>query len=92
MVNLTTPHKTFMFNNTRVNIYNADEGEGLSKHTHAYSHLTVCISGKCAIRKENIYLEIDKNSDPLLLKEQEWHEIEALEDNTIFSNMFVEGF
>ena len=34
---------------------------------------------------------IDKNSQPLNLPAGEWHEIEALEDGTVFVNIFAEG-
>jgi hypothetical protein len=34
---------------------------------------------------------MNKNSQPLNLPAGEWHEIEALEDNTVFVNVFAEG-
>ena len=43
-------------------------------------------SGKICIRKENVYKELSSGDEPVVLKENEWHEIEILEDNTIFIN------
>ena len=71
-------------------VYHADKGEGLPKHEHLYSHLTICHAGSCVIRKENIEKIIDKNTKPINLKENEWHEIEAIEDGTVFVNVFSE--
>jgi hypothetical protein len=43
------------------------------------------------IRKEGIEKVIDKYTQPINLKANEWHEIEALEDETVFVNVFAEG-
>ena len=32
-----------------------------------------------------------KDTKPVNLVAREWHEIEALEDNTVFVNVFAEG-
>lgn len=74
-----------------INIFHANKGEGLPKHEHSYAHLTMCHAGSCVIRKENIEKIIDKNTQPINLKASEWHEIEALEDETVFVNVFAEG-
>jgi quercetin dioxygenase-like cupin family protein len=74
-----------------MNIYHANKGEGLPAHEHRYSHLTMCHSGRCVVRKEKGERIIDKNSTPLNLVAGEWHEIEALEDDTVFVNVFAEG-
>ena len=66
------------------------KGEGLIKHEHEYSHGTVCTAGSCIVRKEGKELIITKHSEPLNLVHGEWHEIEALEDNTVFINVFAE--
>lgn len=79
------------YDGAQLNIYHANKGEGLPKHEHAYSHLTMCHSGSCVIRKEGIEKIIDKNTQPINLKAVEWHEIEALEDGTVFVNVFAEG-
>lgn len=74
-----------------VNVYHANAGEGLPKHEHVYTHLTICASGSIVVRKEGIAHRMDKNSQPVNLKSNEWHEIEALEDGTVFINVFAEG-
>jgi hypothetical protein len=82
---------SFDYGDFTFNMYHANKGEGLKKHEHTFSHLTVTTAGKAAIRKENIYLEMDKSVEPVVLKEKEWHEVEALEDNTVFINIFKKG-
>lgn len=72
-------------------MYHADRGEGLPRHQHLFSHLTMCHAGRCVIRKEGRQLVIDKTSQPVNLVANEWHEIEALEDGTVFVNVFAEG-
>ena len=81
----------FNYDGVNVNIYHANKGEGLPKHDHLYAHATMCHSGSCIVRKENKEVIINKNSKPLNLKEDQWHEIEALEDNTVFVNIFSQG-
>lgn len=82
---------TFVIENTRQNIYHANKGEGLPKHEHVYAHATVCHAGRLAVRKENLYIEMTKDTTPILLKAGEWHELEALEDGTVFENIFKDG-
>jgi quercetin dioxygenase-like cupin family protein len=74
-----------------LNIFHAVKGEGLPKHEHVYSHLTICAAGSVVIRKENLEHTMTKDSQPVNLKANEWHEIEALEDGTVFINVFAEG-
>ena len=78
-------------NGTTLNVYHANKGEGLPKHEHLFSHLTLCHSGRCAVRKEGRELMMTKNTQPINLVANEWHEIEALEDGTVFVNVFAEG-
>lgn len=82
------PKYSFNFGNITTHIYHANKGEGLPKHNHLYSHATMCHSGNCIIRKENKEFVINKEHFPVNLKRKEWHEIEALEDNTVFVNIF----
>ena len=91
MVQAVTPMHQVTYDGAVLNVYHANKGEGLPKHEHAYAHLTMCHSGSCIIRKENIEKIVDKNTQPINLKEAEWHEIEALEDGTVFVNVFSEG-
>ena len=76
---------------TTLNVYHANIGEGLPRHEHIYSHLTMCHAGSCIVRKENRELVMTKDTQPVNLVANEWHEIEALEDDTVFINVFAEG-
>ena len=80
---------TFDYNGNKHNVFHVSKGEGLPKHEHTFNHATICHSGSCIIRKENLEKVIDKNSGAFDLKANEWHEIEALEDNTVFVNIFA---
>lgn len=89
VINIVPAHK-FTYASANVNVYHANKGEGLIKHEHIYSHATMCNSGKCLVSLEGRSYTIDKNSQPLNLPAGEWHEIEALEDGTVFVNIFEE--
>lgn len=91
MTKLIAPMHQVTYDGATLNVYHANKGEGLPRHEHAYAHLTMCHAGRCVIRKEGIEKIIDKNTQPINLKEAEWHEIEALEDGTVFVNVFAEG-
>jgi quercetin dioxygenase-like cupin family protein len=82
---------TLTYDGAVMNIYHANKGEGLPQHTHVFSHATLCHSGSIIIRKENKELVMTKDTQPVNLVANEWHEIEALEDNTVFVNVFAEG-
>lgn len=82
------PVFSFEYDGAIVNIYHANQGEGLPRHSHAYSHATFCTSGSCVVRKENKELTFTKHTQPANLVAGEWHEIEATEDNTVFINVF----
>ena len=86
-----TPAHSFSYDGARMNIYHANKGQGLPKHDHIYSHATFCMAGRCAVRKEGKEVIVDKNTQPINLIANEWHEIEALEDNTVFCNVFSEA-
>ena len=91
MITNIAPAHSFIYASAQVNVYHADKGEGLPKHEHIYSHATVCHSGKCLVSLDGRSYVIDKNSQPLNLPANEWHEIKALEDNTVFVNIFEES-
>ena len=91
MVQAIAPTHHVIYDGASINVFHANKGEGLSRHEHVYAHLTVCHSGSCVIRKEGIEKVIDKYTQPINLKANEWHEIEALEDETVFVNVFAEG-
>ena len=83
------PKHSFVYDGARVNIYHANKGEGLPKHAHTYAHATMCHSGSCAVRKEGKEVIVTKETQPINLKEIEWHEIEALEDGTVLSLIHI---
>ena len=74
-----------------LNVFHANKGQGLPRHEHAYSHLTMCHAGSCAVRKLGKELIMTKDTQPVNLLADGWHEIEALVDGTIFVNVFAEG-
>ena len=82
---------SFVYDGAQLNKYHANKGEGLPKHSHVFSHATICHNGSCKVSLEGRHHIINKNSQPLNLPANEWHEIEALEDGTVFVNVFAEG-
>ena len=91
MVQVIMPTHQVTYDGANLNVYHANKGQGLARHEHAYAHLTICHSGSCIIRKEGIEKVITKETQPINLKANEWHEVEALEDGTVFVNVFAEG-
>lgn len=80
------PTTKYIYQGVYSSLYNATVGQGLPRHEHMFAHTTVCIQGKMVVRKEGKELELTPLDSPLLLTENEWHDIEALEPNTIFMN------
>ena len=76
---------------TTLNVYHANKGEGLPQHEHVFSHLTMCHAGSIKVSNERRSLVMTKDTQPVNLVANEWHEIEALEDGTVFVNVFAEG-
>jgi quercetin dioxygenase-like cupin family protein len=86
------PVHSFAYDGARISIYHANKGEGLPMHGHAYSHATMCHAGSCKVSLETGKSIIaDKNTQPINLLAGIKHEIEALEDGTVFVNVFAEG-
>jgi quercetin dioxygenase-like cupin family protein len=85
------PAHNFTYDGAVIAIFHANNGEGLPAHSHVYAHATFCTSGSCVVRKEGKEVVFTKNTQPANLKAGEWHEIEALEDNTVFINVFAES-
>jgi quercetin dioxygenase-like cupin family protein len=81
----------FTYAGAVVRIYHANKGEGITNHAHEYSHATVCVSGSCKLTQEEKSVIVNKDSTPVNLLAGKWHEIEALEDETVFINVFAEG-
>lgn len=91
MIVAVAPRHSFTYDGAQLNVYHADKGQGLPNHEHNYSHATMCNAGSCLVSLEGRSYTIDKNSQPLNLPANECHEIEALENNTVFVNVFAEG-
>ena len=91
MIQQISPKHTFTYDGATLNVYHANKGQGLPKHEHLYSHATICHSGCCVVRVEGKKLVMTKNTQPVNLLGGKWHEIEALEDETVFVNVFAEG-
>jgi hypothetical protein len=85
------PKHMVTYDGAAMNVYHCDKGQGLPRHEHVYSHLTMCHAGSCIVRKEGRELVMTKHTQPVNLTTNEWHEIEALEDGTVFVNVFAEG-
>lgn len=79
------------YDGAQLNVYHANKGQGLPKHEHQYSHLTMVHAGSLIARKEGRELVMTKETQPVNLVANEWHELEALEDGTVFVNVFAEG-
>jgi quercetin dioxygenase-like cupin family protein len=88
MVEHINPTHTFDYANSGINVYHANKGQGLPKHNHPFDHATICHSGSCIIRMENKERIVTKKDGAFNLPKELWHEIEALEDNTVFANIF----
>lgn len=90
-MNAVAPRFMVTQNGTSLAVYHANKGEGLPKHDHTFSHLTMCHAGSCVVSNERRSLVMTKDTQPVNLVANEWHEIEALEDGTVFVNVFAEG-
>ena len=86
-----SPAHSFTYDGAVLNIYHANKGEGLPAHSHTYAHATFCTAGSCVVRKEGKEVIFRKETQPANLVAGEWHEIEALEDGTVFINVFAES-
>jgi len=86
------PMHSFSYVGTHINVYHANKGQGLPRHQHVHNHATICHNGSCVIRKEGTEKICDKNTGAIDMVGTEWHEIEALEDGTVFANIFSEKY
>lgn len=91
MTTLISPVHKVTYDGATLNVYHANKGQGLPRHQHTFAHLTMCHAGSCVVRKEGVEKVVTKDTQPINLRANEWHEIEALEDNTVFVNVFAEG-
>lgn len=91
MIGPIPPRFKVNYDGATLNVYHANKGEGLPAHDHAYAHLTMVNSGSVLVTKEGKSLVMTKDTQPVNLVANEWHELEALEDGTVFVNVFAEG-
>lgn len=91
MIQSITPAHSVTYDGATLNVYHANKGQGLPRHEHIYAHLTMCHAGSVLVTKEGKCLTMTKETQPVNLTANEWHEIEALEDGTVFVNVFAEG-
>lgn len=88
-MNAAQPVHAVAFQGVSLNVYHANAGEGLPRHEHDYPHLTMCLAGACAVRKAGKEVVLTPASQPVYLVERQWHEIESLQDGTVFQNVFA---
>ena len=86
------PKFSFDYDGTHFNTFHANAGEGLPRHDHVYTHCTQCTAGRLKVTKDGVELILTKDSQPVVLTAGEWHELEALEDGTIWNNIFASEF
>lgn len=91
MIERITHAHTVTYDGATLNVYHANKGQGLPRHQHVFAHLTMVHAGSCLVTKEGKSLTMTKDTQPVNLVANEWHEIEALEDGTVFVNVFAEG-
>lgn len=90
-MNAIQPFHEFTYAGTTHNVYHANKGDGLPFHQHAFNHATVCHVGSCVVRVKGKEIVMTAKSQPLDLPADYQHEIEALENGTVFENIFAEG-
>jgi hypothetical protein len=91
MIQNIAPTHSVTYDGATMNVYHANKGQGLPSHSHTFSHLTMCHAGSCMVRKEGKELLMTKMTQPVNLLADGWHEIESMEDGTVFVNVFAEG-
>lgn len=85
------PVFSFDFDGVRVDTFHCDADTGHPKHVHNYDHVTQVYSGRILVRTAEKEFEMTKHTKPVKFPADHWHELEALEDNTVFSNFFAVG-
>ena len=81
------PRQEFVYLGTRITVYGANKGEGLPEHSHPFDHAASCQVGSCVIRVNKTEFVLTPNSRPVVLPALIPHEIEALENGTVFTNI-----
>ena len=81
------PRQEFVYLGTRLVVYEARKGEGLPEHSHTFAHVASCQVGSCVVRVNKKEFVLTTASRPVVLPALIPHEIEALEDGTVFTNI-----
>ena len=90
-IQAVSPKHIVTYDGAVINVFHANKGQGIPLHQHSYAHLTICHAGSCIVRKGQRELVMTKDTQPVNLLADEGHEIEALENGTVFVNVFAEG-
>jgi quercetin dioxygenase-like cupin family protein len=86
------PRFVFNIDGCTVNTFHIEKaGEGHPKHEHEWNHVTQVHSGRLLVTMANTVFEMTKDTKPINFPANQWHELEALEDNTVFCNIFAVG-
>ena len=91
MVISVQPTHNFTYAGATLNVFHVNKGEGIPMHTHEYSHATTCMAGSCKYTQDGVEVIATKDTQPINLVAGKFHEIEALEDGTVFINVFEDG-
>ena len=84
------PTYSFDVDECTINTFHIQKaGEGHPKHD--YDHVTQVHSGKLLVTTPKTSFVMDKNTKPILFPAKEWHELEAIENETVFCNIFAEN-
>lgn len=91
VITVSVAHKVD-YDDVEIAVFHANKGEGLPMHGHSYSHVTMCNSGSCLVTLENgKSIVMTKETQPVNLLAGVKHQLEAIEDNTVFVNVFAKG-
>ena len=86
------PYHVFTYDGVKLNVFHANKNEGLPMHKHRYSHAVMCNTGSCLVTLGNgKSIVMTKETMPINLLADIENEIEALEDQTVFVNIFAEN-
>lgn len=86
------PRFAFIVDGCTINTFHIEKaGEGHPKHEHDYDHVTQVHVGRLLVTMAHTTFEMTKDTKPIRFPANEWHELEALEDGTIFCNVFAAG-
>jgi quercetin dioxygenase-like cupin family protein len=89
MTNFSSPKLQFDYLGVALAVYRPEVGGGLPTHSHDVSHALFCTSGSCLVRVGDKEVTLTPESRPIVLPALIPHEIEALENDTVFITMIA---